>query len=484
MSKWLTLAAVLCACQSKNTDKPAKPATGSGSGSIEVVATGSGSAKDPWVTVDAAPVTPESKRKAAEAAVSRVESIEPKLAKLRELPLKKEVPAAYQTTDDFRAFLKRDIDKELPPKKSKDMGDALLHIGLLDKPVDLADTLIKTMVTQAAAYYDPAQKKFFVVMAPDNEMLLDTMSAHELTHALQDQHFDLAKYLPSGLDDDQTNARHFVVEGDATFAMLVYTSASGGSASKETTNLLMNLVKTQVEAMAAMDISAFADQMKQQANAFGQMDDDMRKSMESIGELPLAIIGPLIDSYMKGAVLCMAAYEHGGWKGVDDLYKNPPESTEQVLHPSTKMYPTREHPRAITLPKMEGTEVETNVMGELQWSNYFQVWKLKVPDAAPGWGGDKFSVTRDKDGHLLGVLVSAWDSEADAKQFVDAYVQALAARFPGAKGDALKDGLPRPDFGKVFVRQVGDRVYIVDGAADVKVLDRVVKDAKVAPAKK
>jgi hypothetical protein len=481
MSKWLALAAVLCACQSKSEKAP----KATGSGSIEVVATGSGSAKDPWVTIDAAPATPESKRKAAEAAVSRVESITPKLAKLRELPLKKPVPAAYQTTEDFRAFLKRDIDKELPPKKAQDMSDALFHIGLLDKKVDLADTLIKTMVTQAAAYYDPAQKKFFVVMAPDNEMLLDTMSAHELTHAVQDQNFDLAKYLPAGLDDDQTNARHFVVEGDATFAMLVYTTASGGAASKEASNLMMNLVRSQVEAMASMDITAFADQMKQQANAFNGMDDDMRKSMESMNELPLAIIGPLIDSYMKGAVLCMTAYDHGGWKGVDELYKNPPESTEQALHPATKMFPTREHPRKITLPKLDGTEVETNVMGELQWSNYFQVWKLKVPEAAVGWGGDKFTVTRDKDGHLLGVLVSAWDSEADAKQFVDAYLQALPVRFAGAKGDATsKDGFPRPDFGKVFVRQVGDKVYIVDGAADVSVLERVVKEAKIEPQKK
>src|SRR5688572_16723893 len=100
MSKWLALAAILCACKAK--DKPTAATTESGSGSIQVVATGSGSAKDPWVTVDAAPVTAETKRKAAEAAVSRVETIEPKLAKIRELELKKKTPAAYQTTEDFR----------------------------------------------------------------------------------------------------------------------------------------------------------------------------------------------------------------------------------------------------------------------------------------------------------------------------------------------------------------------------------------------
>ena len=45
--------------------------------------------------------------------------------------------------------------------------------------------------------------------------MLDTMSAHELTHGLQDQHFDLQKYMPSGdkLDDDHQAARRFVAEG-------------------------------------------------------------------------------------------------------------------------------------------------------------------------------------------------------------------------------------------------------------------------------
>ena len=32
-------------------------------------------------------------------------------------------------------------------------------------------------------------------MVPDSDMILDTMSAHELTHGLQDQHFDLQKFL-------------------------------------------------------------------------------------------------------------------------------------------------------------------------------------------------------------------------------------------------------------------------------------------------
>jgi hypothetical protein len=435
---------------------------------------------DPWVAVDvdARPVTPEEKQKRAEEAVARVATIQPKLAKLRDLPLKKPVPAAYQSTADFKAFLKREIEKELPADKARDMEASMLHIGLLEKPIDLPATLIRTMETQAAAYYDPAQKKFFVVMAPDSESLLDTMSAHELTHALQDQNFDLAKYLPTKLDEDQQNARRFVVEGDATFTMFMY---SAGDASPQSRELVMGLARSQVEAMAAMDIQAFAEQMKQQAAAFTAMDPDMRKSMESVGELPPAIIGPLIDSYMKGALLAMTAYEHGGWKAVDELFKNPPESTEQVLHPKEKLYPKREAPKKITMPKLEGKAIADNVLGELQWTNYMRLWKVAKPEATAGWGGDHYSVAKDKDGHLTAIFVTAWDSENDAKEFLDAYLATLPARFSGA--DATKattaDGVARPDFGKVFVRQVKDRVFIVDGAADTKLLDRVVKEAKI-----
>ena len=72
-------------------------------------------------------------------------------------------------------------------------------------------------------------------MAPDSDTMLDTMSAHELTHGLQDQHFDLTKYLAEGqkLDDDQLNARRFVVEGDATFTMLLYAIAANAPAPKD-----------------------------------------------------------------------------------------------------------------------------------------------------------------------------------------------------------------------------------------------------------
>lgn len=476
MRKWIAVVLLLAACRGQSKEA-AKEGTGSGSA---VVTAGSGSAAgsaDPWQAREAPPATPEEKKKRAEAALTRVAAIQGKLEKLRGLPMDKPVPAELQSTDEFRKFVQRELEKELPKEKAEKLQTALLHIGIYKKAIDLPKVLEQTMTSQAAAYYDPATKKFFIVMAPDNDTMLDTISAHELTHALQDHTFDLQKYMVPTLDDDAAIARRFVVEGDATFSMIAYlaTDAKGPDALA----MMMKLVGSQIESMANMSISDYSEMMKQQAASFTGMDADMKKSMETLGELPPVIVGPMIDSYMKGAVVSMRAYEAGGWKAIDALYKQPPTSTEQVLHPSTKLIGKREEPKKVTLPKLPGTELTQNVMGELQWSIYMQQWDVKQPDTAAGWGGDRYAVMKDKDGRAIGYLATTWDTEKDAKEFADAYVATLKARFPGvdtAKPDA---GIARSDKGRIFVRQTGSNVFIVDGADDAKALDTLAKGTKV-----
>ncbi|HVK84627.1 MAG TPA: hypothetical protein VM513_11000 [Kofleriaceae bacterium] len=459
MHKWLTLALVLglTACRGKTENAPTAQAP---------AGSGSAAAADPWKAVDAAP--PLDPKTRAEQAIARLEKIQPKLAELRELPLAKAVPAEYQTTDDFRAFMRKGLATELPPEKATKMAAAMHHLGLFKELIDLPAVLEQTMATQAAAYYDPATKKFFVVMVPDSDMMLDTISAHELTHALQDAHFDLTKYLPPTLDDDAGIARRFIAEGDATFAMFAYmaTSSAGPSALPK----MLELLGGQLEAMASQSTAGYAEMMKQQAAMMPGIDAELKKSMESIDDLPPMVIGPLIDSYLKGALVAMTAYKAGGWKGVDALYKKPPTSTEQVLHPATKLIPKREEPRSVTLPKLEGMELVANVIGELQWAIYFQQWEIKQPEAAVGWGGDRYAVLKDKEGKLVGYLATTWDTPKDAEEFETAYRASVAARFPTGA---------RPDGTKVFVKRAGNHVFIVDGATDPAAVDRLAKGTKI-----
>jgi hypothetical protein len=243
--------------------------------------------------------------------------------------------------------------------------------------------------------------------------------------------------------------------------------------------MMIKLVGSQIESMANMSVSDYAEMMKQQAASMTGMDAEMKKSMESIGELPPVIVGPMIDSYMKGAVVSMRAFDAGGWKAIDALYKKPPTSTEQVLHPSTKLIGKREEPKLVTLPKLPGDELTQNVMGELQWQIYLGQWNVKQLDATAGWGGDRYAVMKDKDGRITGYLATTWDTEKDAKEFAAGYIESLKARFPGADVSTPEAGVARTDKGKVFVRQTGHHVFIVDGADDAQALDTLAKGTKV-----
>ena len=473
MRTWISLAALLAACGGGQQSQPTQP------GPQTVAATPPTPAPaeaDPWTKTPAPPKAPTAEERQAkiEAALARVATIQPKLVEMSGIKLAAPVPAAHQTTDEFRAFVQRELAKELPADKAAKVASALHHIGLYTKPIDLLKVLEQTMTSQAAAYYDPATKKFFVVMAPDDDTTFDTISAHELTHGLQDEAFDLVKFLPPTLDEDASIARRFVVEGDATFSMIAYlATAKGGNV-----GAMIPMIKPTIAQMANIGVKDYANLMQQQTAGFSGMDDQMKASMQAMKDLPPVIIGPMIDSYMKGAVLAMTAFENGGWDAVNALFKTPPDSTEQVLHPSTKLFPKREKPKKVTLPKLAGTELTNNVVGELQWSIYLQQWNVDQPEAAPGWGGDRYAVMQQPDGTLVGYLATTWDTAEDAKQFADAYVASLKARFPSADTTKPADGIARGDKAKVFVRTKGNHVFIVDGAPDTKAIDALARGAK------
>jgi hypothetical protein len=410
------------------------------------------------------------RRARAEEALKRTPTIETGLAKLRAQSFKSAVTAEYQTAAAFREFVKAEVARELPPEKAEAMTLAFHHVGLLPEKIDLGETIADALVTQAAAYYDPRQKKFFVVMVPELDVMLDMFTAHELTHALQDQHHDLVKYLePVGaLENDTVNARRYVVEGEATVTMFAYMMAplSGGDPMGHKS--VWPMLKGQLADGAKLTIDEMTAMSKQQASGIVGQDAELAKSAEMMDKIPLIIIVPMIESYLKGTQAIVAAFDHGGWAEVDELYDTPPDSTEQVLHPTTKLFPTRDVPKRVLLPDLPGyTEVHTNVMGELEWRVYFMIWdKAVAEDAAAGWDGDRWRVVRGTDGTLVGLLVSTWDSPAEAKQFAAAYEATIAKRFPDKSR-------------KVWIKTKGAHVYIVDGGTDAKLVDVLAKGTKI-----
>ena len=337
-----------------------------------------------------------------------------------------DVPASIQSVADFEIFARKDAAGDETPEKAKAESIALAKIGFLAEPVDLLEASITAAVSQAAAYYSPKGKAFFVVQLPEDDAQFDLVTSHELTHALQDQHFNLTKLMEDkNLNDDAANARRFLVEGDATVVMMAYLmNKQLGSDVLHSDKLPM--LRGQFEMMASLDPAQMISMMGGAAKGTPQA-----AAADAAAKLPPYVLVPMFDSYMKGARAVLAAFIAGDWAGVDALYTKLPTSTEQMLHPAEKLVCHRDEPVAIALPKSVGKgwkQIADGVAGELGMRIYGSLWKLPDPAKfAAGWGGDHW-VAYSHGEESIGLLETAWDSADDAKEFADGMTASFATR--------------------------------------------------------
>jgi hypothetical protein len=398
------------------------------------------------------------------------------VADIRQLALKHPVPAAVQSQDDFRRYLEAEVAKELPPERSVQAVRALVRLGFLKDSVDLGKTIEDAMLSQAGAYYDPDTKRFYIVLVPDDASMLDIMSAHELTHALDDQYFDLGAYTGDPkheLTNDEQQARRMVGEGDATLVMLAYQARV---AAKQD---IFDPANRRVEQAI---VSSFATlEPETLAQSTSQMGPGaIKDSLEAMASIPPFILEPLFGAYTKGAAGVAVVRDRGGWAAVSELYEHPPESTEQILHPVEKLIGKREHPVALAFPPLDLpgygkalsglTPIDHDVIGELTMAVYFKIWGDRAPSAeVKGWGGDLYTAFA-RGGEVLGCWLTTWDTPSDARRFVKAYAATLPVRFPGERPWSGKTGAKGVwhQGGTVTAVVHGGRtdrdVYIVDGA--------------------
>ncbi len=406
----------------------------------------------------------------------RVARVQDEVSAIRGLPFRRAVPFSRQSRDDFRAFVKHELATELPPEKDRDTSRAYRHMGLLRDAKDLGALLEDAHTTQVAAYYDPRTGTFHVLgdPKPKDDDELDGVMAHELQHALQHQHFDLiafsgGEHNAQKLSDDQLAARQFVTEGEAMFVMMAYQLASGTGSQKRLGPVAvaaLRLSMTMLAALGATELMALA-----RAGGAATHTDDL----DALARLPPVISTSLVAPYTKGGLLVSETWGRGGWKAVASLFTDPPESTEQVLHPVEKYLAARDRPTIIgsetALPLPAGARLLlSEVQGELGYQSYFLTWDVPAAAgdaAAAGWDGDR-SWEWDIKGRTVGVAASRWDSDADASEYVRAFASTLQKRLnlqrPATIGVDGTVRARRPDGSVVVVRQRGKDVDLVDGA--------------------
>ncbi|MEO7113599.1 MAG: hypothetical protein ABI183_24385, partial [Polyangiaceae bacterium] len=143
-----------------------------------------------------------------------------KVSQVRELQAKAPVPGRVLDRSELIARVRGHVDKEVPKTAIVNEGLALQMFGFVPTKFDYEAETYKLLEAQLAGYYEPADKTMYMASDLEDDSAKATL-AHELVHSLQDQYWDLAsksKYLPG--QDDTSEARSALAEGDATSAMM------------------------------------------------------------------------------------------------------------------------------------------------------------------------------------------------------------------------------------------------------------------------
>jgi hypothetical protein len=154
---------------------------------------------------------------------AKTDRIQLEVSAIRGLPFGHRVEAGRESNAEFRASVDRRLRKHpMPPH----YGIVVRAVGLYRGPVitDPEGLLKETMTTAGGGYYDVDRRKFFL-LREIAEPRLSSALAHELYHALQDQHFGIERYLapPDPLNRDKQVARKAVLEGEAAYVQFMYT---------------------------------------------------------------------------------------------------------------------------------------------------------------------------------------------------------------------------------------------------------------------
>jgi hypothetical protein len=339
----------------------------------------------------------------------------------RGLRLERPVPRGAIDPAALRKAMSDDLGEELPPAKMAAVETALKAFGFIPETMSLAVYYPELLSSQTAGFYDAKRKYLAIVRRPGSLLdgkrrapagdgparrMDDAVMVHELTHAIQDQHFNLEKLTAADPLLDASLADTALAEGDATLTMLDFITGTRVEASPEIAHNLERSLGDPRQLLAAAASDPAARQM---------------------AEAPAWLRDTLLFSYSQGFTFCMDVRRHGGQKLLDYAFRtDPPRSTEQVLHPE-KWYGRRDDPIAIVWPDLESDLAgwRRAALGEVGEEGIRILLDQALHDqrradaAAAGWGGDRFAVY-ERPGQRLLAWITDWDTETDAQEFQDA----------------------------------------------------------------
>ena len=381
------------------------------------------------------------------ALVATVDSMVPKLEVLAGLTKLQPIALAQQSRADLRKYVEARLAEEMPPSEMEGVRQTYVQLGLIPDTLNLRELFLNLYEEQVAGYYDPVSNKFYVI-AGTPVGLLRPVLAHELVHALQDQHDNLDSLMSRARGNDHQSAAQAAIEGQATVVMFAYLAQQGTG--------------HPVEPAALPDIGAQLEPAL----------DAQNSQFPVFKSAPRIIRETMIFPYVAGA-----SFVQKLWLARHDLgYPAPfgsllPQSTEQVMHPVERFLTNRDAPTDLRLSGIEGVVYE-NTMGEFETAVLLsQFLGIAEDSAAAGWDGDRYVLVKRADGKRMIVWQSVWDDAASADRFAKNY-RAIAAR--------RSDRAIRVERNRV---QDGEGVLVIDAeqGIDVKAVNAPSVGIVVAP---
>jgi hypothetical protein len=351
----------------------------------------------------------------AKALCAQVPGIARELTDISGMKLHHPVPCDFITKEQVSQFLKKRIKETSSPEEVRAEELTLKKFGLIPQDFDLAKNEVDLLTEQAAAFYDYDRKKLFITDSTSSESQAPVL-AHELSHALADQNYNLARFIRQGRkSDDGSTARLAVMEGQATWMMSEYLARQAGTSLKDSATLAATMAQ-----MAAGDEG---ENKNKDDGEFPVFDKE-----------PMYLKLTLVFPYTKGMAFQQAVLVRDPQTGFGEVFLHPPLSTQQILHPEKyfdRVKPTDPALPVVRLPRgykgLVGGE-----LGELEQGILLEqyVGKTRAVKLAPHWRGCNFELQENKKAGRVVLLYSTeWDSEDTAAQYFAAYREVMRKKW-------------------------------------------------------
>lgn len=395
------------------------------------------------------------------------------------LPIEHEVKRRLISRDQVQKYILDKLRTDKDAKRTEREEVVLKKFGLLDRDFHLQPFMVSLLTEQIAGFYDNKTKTVNLldwVPVDDQKPVM----AHELTHALQDQHTDLDKWEPDTPDkmsktvrednqriavDEQDTARDAVLEGQAMAVYVDYALKSQGNASNA----------------APSDDSQNTIGISPDEDSSDSSDIDASSS-PVMARAPKLLQQSLLFPYKEGFKFEQTLVQDKGrqyaFAGVLD---HPPSSSYEIMNPRAfergRPVPLLQLPDLHPLLDSEYTPYDIGVMGELDVRILVGIFADDDQAAAlaPEWNGGiyyavqrksaKSAAEKDSTASISLLYLSAWKSETAAQVFAKIYAQEISTKYSEAKRDSNDEAGPdeqiyQTNEGPVLIVRQGRQVFV------------------------